>query len=235
LMTVMLTASPAQTLLLRRPPLLAPVAAVALAITLNPAINLLRSVIMRVYPLTDELTDALTRLESGLTDNMGLAFLAIAVLPALCEELAFRGFILSGFRRLGHKWTAIGLTSILFGATHAIFQQSLVACIVGVVIGFIAIQTGSLLPGILFHLVNNSLALVIKMASPALADERHWLHWLVRAEADDGQLYHWPVILLGLAASGLLLYWFHKLPYSRTPEESLQEAIERQQAQWLPG
>ena len=106
--------------------------------------------------------------------------LVLAVMPAVCEELAFRGFILSGLRHMGHKWTAIVLSSIFFGATHAIFQQSLIACLVGMVIGFLAIQSGSLLPGVLFHVVHNSMALADQTGDAGLADEDHWLHWLMR-------------------------------------------------------
>jgi hypothetical protein len=40
--------------------------------------------------------------------------LVMSVTPAICEELAFRGFILSGLRRIGHKWGAIVLTSVFF-------------------------------------------------------------------------------------------------------------------------
>ena len=88
-----------------------------MAVALHPAVNLLQSVVMRVYPLTEELTEQLQGLESGF-DRQPLAgaVACIAVLPAVCEELAFRGFILSGFRQLGHKWTAIIGTSIFFGA-----------------------------------------------------------------------------------------------------------------------
>ena len=39
--------------------------------------------------------------------------LVIALVPAVCEELAFRGFILSGFRHLGHKRRAIVYSALL--------------------------------------------------------------------------------------------------------------------------
>ena len=48
-------------------------------------------------------------------------------------------------------------------------------------------------------------------------------------------LYHWPVVVVSLLASAGFLYWFHRLPHDRTPEESLQEAIEHQSPTWLPG
>jgi sodium transport system permease protein len=167
-------------------------------------------------------------------DNSWVIFLVLAVLPGICEELAFRGFILSGFRRLGHKWTAIILSSIFYGASHALFQQSLIACLLGAVIGFLAIQTGSLLPGVLFHIVHNSLALSVSQVMPALADEQHWLHWLMRGTQEEGQLYHWPVVIGGLLVGIGILAWFLRLPYARTPEETLQEAIEHQSARWMP-
>jgi sodium transport system permease protein len=234
LMTIMLTRSPTQTLLLRRPPLAAPLAAVLLALTLHPCVNVLQSVVTRMYPLNEEVA---RQLEGLLVepDSIWIMLLVVGVLPAVCEELAFRGFILSGMRHLGHKWTAIVLSSIFFGATHAIFQQSLIACLVGMVIGFLAIQSGSIFPAVLFHVVHNSLALLLKQVTPALAQEDHWLHWLIRDVSDEGQLYHWPVVACGLLASVAILIWFHKLPYARTPEESLQEAIDHQSAHWLPG
>ncbi len=83
----------------------------------------------------------------------------LALTPAICEELAFRGFILSGLRHMGSKWGAIVISSLLFGVTHGILQQSISATLVGMVIGYIVVQTGSLLPGIAFHLVYNSLGL----------------------------------------------------------------------------
>ena len=233
LMTVMLTRSPAQTLLLRRPPLAAALAAVLLPFALHPTINVLHVVVNYLYPLDDRLAEQLKALSAGM-DNFWVMFLVLAVLPGICEELAFRGFILSGLRRIGHKWTAIVLSSIFFGASHALFQQSLVACLLGAVIGFLAIQTGSLLPGVLFHVVHNSLALGVARITPTLADEHHWLHWLMRSATDEGQLYHWPVVVCSLLVSIAILAWFHRLPYARTAEESLQESIEHPSARWSP-
>ena len=51
---------------------------------------------------------------------MWAVILVIALLPALCEEFAFRGFILSGFRHRGHDWRAIIFTSLFFAITHTI-------------------------------------------------------------------------------------------------------------------
>lgn len=234
LMAVMLTRSPAQTLLLRRPPVLALLAAGLLAFAVHPAVNLLQSIVVKVYPISEQMAELLQSIKLE-DDNIWITLLVVAALPAICEELAFRGFILSGLRHMGRKWTAIVISSVFFGAAHAIFQQSLIACLMGMIIGFIAIQTGSLLPGVLFHVIHNSMALLVQQFAPALRTEHAWLSWLMHDAAEQGQLYAWPVVAVSLTVSGALLYWFHKLPYAHTPEESLQEAIEHQSAHWLPG
>jgi sodium transport system permease protein len=234
LMTIMLTRSPARTLLLSKPPWPAPLAAALLAVVLHPAVNLLQTVVMRVYPLNEEIV---ARIETMLAapGSMWTLLLVVAVMPAVCEELAFRGFILSGLRHVGHKWTAIVASSIFFAATHPIFQQSLVAFVVGLVLAYVAIQSGSILPAVVFHITHNSLGLLVKQATPRLADRGHWLHWLMGDASGQGPLYHWPIIVCSLLAAWAILAWFHRLPYARTPEESLEEAIEHQSAHCLPG
>jgi sodium transport system permease protein len=175
LMTVMLTRSPAKTLLLNRPAAAACAAGVLLAVALHPVANWLQVIVQWIYPLNEQLKEQLATLNFQ-SQSLWMSLLVFAALPAICEELAFRGFVLSGLRHLGHKWTAIVVSSVFFAAAHAFFQQSIVACLLGLILGFVAVQTGSILPGVLFHLVHNSLA----VAGPrVLAEER--ADWLRRA------------------------------------------------------
>ncbi|REK18661.1 MAG: CPBP family intramembrane metalloprotease [Planctomycetota bacterium] len=234
LAAVMLTRSPGQTLLLRRPAFGTPTVAVLLAVALHPTINLLEAAVRYVYPLNSQIAEQLSSLILE-ADNVWLLLLVIAVIPAICEELAFRGFILSGLRHMGHKWTAIVVSSVMFGATHAILQQSIVATLIGVVLGFIAVQSGSLVPCVLFHAVNNSMAVLVHKLLAATGDEATWTKWIFQEAEGSTVLFQWPVLVASLLASGGLLYWLHRLPYVRTPEESLQEAIDQQSAHWLPG
>ncbi len=142
-------------------------AAALLAVVLHPAANVLQTVVSRVYPMGDNIRPALERMQQvlGHADFWPLVVL-IALVPAVCEELTFRGFILSGFRHLGHKWRAIILSAVLFGLAHGILQQSLIACLLGTILGFVAVQTGSILPGIVFHAVHNTLALANARVTP---------------------------------------------------------------------
>jgi sodium transport system permease protein len=210
LMTVMLTRSPRKTLLLRIPPLLSVPAAVLLAVVLHPALKFLQMRVQELYPVNQDLFAGMAELLQGA--ELWQLVLVIGVLPAICEELAFRGFILSGLRKPGHKWRAIIVSSLFFGFTHSMFQQSLIASLVGTVIAYIAVQTGSILPGILYHATHNSLLL---LASHAVErGEGESLYY--RVGQDFG--YHWWVVLAGLAVGCGLLCYFWRLDKQAKPQ-----------------
>jgi sodium transport system permease protein len=151
----------------------------------------------------------------------------MAAMPALCEELAFRGFVLSGLRHLGSKWWAIGLTAIFFGIAHGVIQQSLAAAMVGVVLGYIAVQTGSIVPCVLFHLSYNGLIFATAWLIDATQGSPGWAK--VYHQPSPGEIvYNWPVVVVGGLGSLVLLRWLHRLPYQATREEQISEARARQ-------
>lgn len=229
LMTIMFTRSPRKTLLLSLPPWWGVPVAVVLAALLHPVATAIQDLVMRLYPLQSEIAEELSRLVVG-EGNVLALLLVLALAPAICEELAFRGFVLSGFRHLGHKWQAIVLSSVFFGLSHAIFQQSLIASLLGLVLGYVAVQTGSILPGIVFHALHNSFALLMGRLERATY-ERYDLSWLGEFEPGRGIVFDWSIVTIaGCLAIGAF-YWIHRQPYRRTAEEALQEAIEHQAAQ----
>ena len=235
LLTVLLSRNTRQTLLLKRPPWLAVPAAALLAIALNPLSNVLQSVVRQLYPISDSVRPALERMQELFHQaDFSTLVLVIAVLPALCEELAFRGFILSGFRHLGHKWWAILFSALLFGLTHGVLQQSLLACLLGTILGFLAVQSGSILPGIIFHVVHNTLALANTRITPEMIPDAPPLRTLVTPIEGGGCLFAWPVALVGSLAAVLLLVWFARLQAPQSPEEELAAAIRRGRCQPSP-
>ena len=149
-------------------------------------------------------------------------------MPAICEELAFRGFMLSGLRHLGHKWQAILISSIFFGVTHQVFHQSILACVVGLVLGYLAVQTGSLLPCIVFHFTHNSMPVVLgSLVKEPVAKQWPW-NAMVSSSEQLPYAFTWPMPVVGCIIAAGLLYCFHRLPYARTSEETLQDALEHQ-------
>jgi sodium transport system permease protein len=226
-MSAVLTSSPKQTLLVRWPHWLSIPAAFVLAVVIHPVAITVAAAVQRLYPTTG--IEALAKGFAGLLDGMPLwQLLAVmALAPAVCEELAFRGFILSGFRHLGHKWRAIIYSALFFGVTHVMLQQSLIAVLLGVVIGYVAVQTGSILPCMVFHAVHNSLMLSLSRLTPEMIDDWPLLDMLMLRGDDGGWSYHWPTVVIGGLAAALLWFWFGRLAYAKSPEEELQEAIDR--------
>jgi sodium transport system permease protein len=226
LLTALLAGNPRRTLLLTLPRWQTLAAAAALAVTLQPVGMALGDGIQRLYPVSPEIQESLEHYQAILArGGAGAIVLLFAFLPAVCEELACRGFILSGFRRLGHRWRAIVASAALFGLLHGLLQQSILACLLGIVLGYLAVQTASILPGILFHFLYNTLILAATWTTAAWLD--HWplLRFVVRRGADGAVTCPWPVLLLGGLASAALLAWFARLPCVRSPEEELQAAI----------
>jgi sodium transport system permease protein len=233
LMAIMLTRRPAKTLLLGRPSFLATLPAAALlALLLHPAMLWLSQLIQNLYPIHPQVIGQLKELE-GLAKTAPLwqVILLLALTPALCEELAFRGFILSGLRHIGHKWAAIALTSVFFGLAHGILQQSLSAFFVGMIIGYIAVKTGSIWPGVLYHLVHNSLGVSLGRISPAVVEEYSFLRWFVYSPTGDGDvMYRVPITISAAILAAGVLWWLKSLPYHRSAEERLQEALNSESA-----
>ena len=143
--------------------------------------------------------------------NFWVLLLLIAVVPAVCEELAFRGFILSGFRHLGHKRRAILYSALLFGVAHGILQQSLIASLVGMVLGYVAVQSGSIVPCMVFHLCHNALAIVNSRITPDMLPDWPLLRAFAAPAESGGCAFTWPTIVTGAMAAYLLLAWFGRL------------------------
>jgi sodium transport system permease protein len=242
LMTLFFTRSVKRTLLLNRPRWLSLPLVMLLAVAIHPIIQGLGHIAARLYPLGPE-AEMMSKMMQPLlnTPHVWLPYLLIALLPALCEEIAFRGFILSGLRHLGHKWWAIGLTAMFFGIVHGMLQQSLVATVNGTIIGYIAVQTGSLWPCIFYHFSNNSLVLLssklTNMPSETYAANPE-LSLLIERITTDGTehyVFAWPAIIVGAIIAAYILTWFHRLPHYKSQEEELQEALDQQSIHFLTG
>ena len=225
LMAVLLTGSPRRTLLFKLPRWKMLPAAALLAVALHPFIVALNSLVCSLYPISPDMQHALDDLQEKLGPaNIWMLLLCVAAAPAICEELAFRGFILSGCRSLGNNTRAIVVSALFFGITHAFLQQSINAFVMGLVLGYLAVRSGSLLPGVTFHFLHNSMMVLSAKLTPELVERFPGLGLLVHSTS-QGPSYQWPVYLFGGVASLALLGWFTWFPEARTAEELLQKAF----------
>lgn len=89
--------------------------------------------------------------------DLALSFVTLCLLPAVGEELLFRG-ALQGLLRPSGSAAAIVGSALLFGVLHLDLIQCITALACGLFLGWLAERTGSILPGMLLHLLNNCLA-----------------------------------------------------------------------------
>ncbi len=145
--------------------------------------------------------------------------LTLAVVPAACEEWFFRGYLLSGLRARMSDLQAVLVSAGLFGLFHVVvrdvmfFERFLPSSLMGLMLGWLAVRSGSVWPGMLLHVLHNGLLLMIGAYQKelmdlgiGLSDEQHlpWV-WLAGSAC---------AILLG---AGLLIKISPKNPNQTGP------------------
>ena len=92
-----------------------------------------------------------------------LLITTLALTPAVIEELCFRGFLFSALLKVLSPGRVIVLTAVIFGMFHVLTGNALLierfipTTLLGLVLGWIAYRTGSVIPGIVMHFTHNAL------------------------------------------------------------------------------
>jgi len=87
--------------------------------------------------------------------------LYLGIVPGLCEELFFRGALLSGLRGSMRKWTAIVVTALVFAVFHFVFFHVPTKAVLGIVLGWLCWQSRSIWPAVLAHVLHNSVVALL--------------------------------------------------------------------------
>lgn len=99
----------------------------------------------------------------------------LALTPAICEEIAFRGAFLGCFRGGRNKWIGILIVSIVFGIFHGSIWRAIPTAILGIAMGYLLLETENMIYNMLFHFINNAvptlLLLVLAMTSQGMIDQ----------------------------------------------------------------
>lgn len=82
----------------------------------------------------------------------------LGVVPALTEELFFRGYVLSGLRTALGKWSALLVVSLVFGLFHYSTFRLAITAGLGLLLGLLVVQYRSIWPAMLAHLMHNVIA-----------------------------------------------------------------------------
>ncbi|GAA4473489.1 ABC transporter permease subunit/CPBP intramembrane protease [Novipirellula rosea] len=205
LMATVLTTSLRKSLRIRMPHWTTLPLGVLLGCTLHPTYVMLASWISHMYPVSEQAMASMKPFADQIAAAPWVSVvLLMALVPAICEELAFRGFIFGGLERQGGRLRAVVVTAILFGISHGVLQQSIAATVMGLMLGWIALRTGSVLPGILIHFTNNALSVSLQRIT-----ESSWggaSIFLRTTEQGPEYQPFWIVISMGIAVTCLLYF-----------------------------
>jgi membrane protease YdiL (CAAX protease family) len=173
---------------------------------------------------SQQLLILLLRPEGYLFWILGIAVLA--VLPALGEELVFRGSLqplLQQYLRSRHA--GVWIAALVFSAIHGQWLGFVPRCLLGALFGYMVIWSGSLWPAILGHLINNLLSLLaFKLNWFGFADNDPE-HLSGAAFRWDDNPFPWAIALVLTGMAGVALFHFRK---------SMQASAESTNAEEVP-
>lgn len=107
---------------------------------------------------------------------VALVLFCLAVVPAVCEEFFFRGFLFSALRSQTGPRTTIVASALIFGLFHLIvtdrlaFERFVPSTMMGVVLGWICWRSASVLPGMLLHTTFNGFLIGVSYYKSQLAE-----------------------------------------------------------------
>ena len=126
------------------------------------------------------------RLVSGIA-----GILNACIFAPIGEEIGFRGIILGGLLKTRCRpWIAILISALIFALFHGFGAQFVTALLFGILVGWLYWRTGSIIPGIIIHMVNNSLTAI------DLSGQPHAILWLI--------------LVVSLLLFAYCLWWFGK-------------------------
>ena len=102
--------------------------------------------------------------------SLALNLFTMAVLPALLEEMVYRGYVLRTLRPYGN-WFAVIVSSILFSLMHGNLRQIPFAFIVGLVLGLLYVVTDNIWVPIAVHFTNNAVSVLMEYLGFSLPEE----------------------------------------------------------------
>ncbi len=147
---------------------------------------------------------------------LGIVLVTLALVPAVCEELCFRGFLVSSLRTvMSAGWAAV-VAALLFGIFHEVMfpGRLMTSTFIGLVLGWVRVRTLSVLPCIVLHAVHNGLLLSLS----------YWQEELARSGWGLQEELHLPIQWLALSALGIIvgagLLLAISASTSRAPSES---------------
>ena len=114
--------------------------------------------LVEALPLRDEDVQLLDLIDRP---SVPVVLFAVALAPAICEEVLFRGVLVRGLATRFFPLVAILAGALVFSLYHLRIVQLVPTFTLGLLLGFLALRADSAVPGMIAHFVNNAIALVV--------------------------------------------------------------------------
>lgn len=157
-----------------------------------------------------ELTLFLTNFQNPLELFLGLVVMAL--LPALGEELIFRGLVQRNLMKMMNPHAAIWLAGIIFSAIHLQFYGFVPRMVLGVLFGYLYFWSGNLWTAILGHFINNGVTLLAVY---------FFNQKIITMNVESTEAMPLPLVFVSIILSGFLMYYFRKLNLKKTDLEGI--------------
>jgi CAAX protease family protein len=145
---------------------------------------------------------------AGTPVELVFVFIVVALTPAFCEELLFRGVVLGSFRRGTRLVPAVLVSGVMFSLFHMNPVTFIPLAVLGVVLAIIVIRTGSIVSAMLAHACNNSIAIISLYFFRGTESD-------ISAQTIDAQVPELVLVsLLGLCAFAIVMvvFWISTRP-----------------------
>ena len=111
----------------------------------------------------------------------------------IMEEICFRGLVLDGLLKTRCRpWLAILISALLFALLHGLGANFVTAMLFGILVGWLYWRTGSIIPGIIIHITNNSLTAI--------------------DISNQAKTFYLIILVVGLVLLAYGVWWFWKKP-----------------------
>jgi membrane protease YdiL (CAAX protease family) len=140
--------------------------------------------------------DAGRDLAKLVTDSpLPLAIVCAGMLPAIAEEIVFRGVLARSLATRLPLAAAIAISAAAFSVFHVNLVQAIPTFTIGLALAYIALRADSILPSMLAHAVNNLVAVALTRLAPSQDAPVQW----------NASVAAFAAVALGLTAGGLVL------------------------------
>ena len=136
----------------------------------------------------------------GSENILWMGLFHIGLVPSICEEIMYRGYVQRSLEKSWGIWTAIIVSGLIFGAYHLQITRILPLAALGMLFAYITYVSNSLIPAMVAHLVNNGGQVILSTIYPEMLDQE------LTAETD----LPWAGILFGVVLLITLLSILHK-------------------------